>query len=377
MSPVHAAPPGGSREHPGAHPDPGRTGPGEAGPGAAHAPAAGTAVEAASWSAVEVGARNPGATGSSQALAPPGPPAATGGPVPRAEPSAPLQDDGEFGPTAMGDPGPAAVTDAPEAPGPLAAAAAFVRQTLAIVEAEVRKLRHDPVELLTRAAQPALWMLVFGQVMGRLRGVPTGGLPYLDFMAPGILAQSTLFVAIFYGIALIWERDLGILHKYMASPVPRTALVLGKALSAGVRALTQAVVIYLLAAATGVAVRSDPAALVGVLALAVLGAAVFSTFSLIVACLVRTRERFMGIGQVLTMPLFFASNAIYPLQLMPGWVHGIARVNPLTYQVDALRGLMIHGGASQFGLAHDVGVLALALALLVAVASRLYPRAVT
>ncbi|HEY8345986.1 MAG TPA: ABC transporter permease [Symbiobacteriaceae bacterium] len=71
----------------------------------------------------------------------------------------------------------------------------------------------------------------------------TEGLPYLDFMAPGVLAQSTLFVAIFYGISLIWERDLGILHKYMVSPAPRAALVLGKALSAGVRALAQAVVV--------------------------------------------------------------------------------------------------------------------------------------
>ncbi|WP_243123450.1 ABC transporter permease [Thermaerobacter sp. FW80] len=376
MSPAPAAPPGGSREQPDPHLDPGRTGPGEAGPGAARAPVAGAAVQPAPWTAVEPGVRSPGATGWIQAPASPGTPAASGGAVPGAAPAAPLPDDGESGPTATGDPGSRGGPGA-TAPGPLAAAAAFVRQTLTIVEAEVRKLRHDPFELVTRAVQPALWMLVFGQVMGRLRGMPTGGLPYLDFMAPGILAQSTLFVAIFYGIALIWERDLGILHKYMASPAPRTALVLGKALSAGVRALTQAVVIYLLAAATGVAVRSDPAALVGVLALAVLGAAVFSTLSLVVACLVRTRERFMGIGQVLTMPLFFASNAIYPLHLMPGWVHGIARVNPLTYQVDALRGLMIRGGASQFGLGHDVAVLALALAFLVAVASRLYPRAVT
>lgn len=82
--------------------------------------------------------------------------------------------------------------------------------------------------------------MVFGQVFGRLREVPTGGLRYMDFMAPGILAQSVLFIAIFYGIAVIWERDLGILHRYMVSPASRIALVLGKALSAGVRALSQA-----------------------------------------------------------------------------------------------------------------------------------------
>src|SRR5438477_407323 len=114
----------------------------------------------------------------------------------------------------------------------------FLRQTLAVAEAEIRKLRHDPMELLTRAIQPLLWLVA--------------------------------------SIAL--------------------------------------------------------------------GAAIFSTFSLAVACLVKTRERFMGIGQVLTMPLFFASNAIYPLAMMPAWLRGLAAANPLTYQVDALRELMIDGG---------------------------------
>jgi len=88
---------------------------------------------------------------------------------------------------------------------------------------------------------------------------------------------------------------------------------------------------------------------------------------------VKTRERVMGIGQVLTMPLFFASNAIYPVALMPGWLRVVAAVNPLTYQVDALRALMIQGGTSTFGLGLDFAVLAGVLALFVAAASRLYP----
>lgn len=81
--------------------------------------------------------------------------------------------------------------------------------------------------------------------------------------------------------------------------------------------------------------RTEPAAVFGVLAAAVLGTAVFSTFSLIIACIVKTRERFMGGGQVFTMPLFFASNALYPLSLMPEWLRTVARANPLTYLVDA------------------------------------------
>lgn len=86
-------------------------------------------------------------------------------------------------------------------------------QTLAIAEAELRKLRHDPVELLTRVVQPILWLLMFGQVMGRANAIPTGGLPYVDFLAPGILAQSVVFIAIFYGLSAIWERDAGVLTK--------------------------------------------------------------------------------------------------------------------------------------------------------------------
>jgi ABC-2 type transport system permease protein len=191
---------------------------------------------------------------------------------------------------------------------------------LGVAEAEVRKLRHDPWELATRAIQPTLWLVVFGQVMAHVRGLPTGDPGYLDFMTPGILVQSVLFVAIFYGISAIWERDLGILQKFLVSPASRTALVLGKGISAGVRALSQALIVYLLAFAMGVHTSFRLLHILGVLGFIVLGAAMLSTLSLIVACLVKTRERFMGIGQVLTMPIFFASNAIYPLALMPRWL---------------------------------------------------------
>jgi ABC-2 type transport system permease protein len=102
----------------------------------------------------------------------------------------------------------------------------------------------------------------------------------------------------------------------------------------------------------------------------------FSTFSLAVACLVKTRERFMGIGQVLTMPLFFASNAIYPIDSMPGWVRVVARMNPLSYEVDALRSLMVEGGRTVFGLGVDVVVLMVVFALLVLLTARLYPKVV-
>jgi ABC-2 type transport system permease protein len=252
----------------------------------------------------------------------------------------------------------------------------FIDKTLVIAELEARKLRHDPTELITRAIQPALWLLVFGEVFTRTHAIPTEGLRYIDFMAPGILAQSVLFIAIFYGIAIIWERDLGIVHKLLATPTPRAALVLGKALSAGLRGLSQALIVYGLALVLAVRINWSPLALLGVLVVVLVGSALFSTLSLLIAALVKTRERFMGIGQVLTMPLFFASNAIYPLVIMPPWLQTIARANPLTYEVDALRALMLVGGASTYGLAVDFGILAAALTVLVMVGARAYPRVV-
>ena len=260
---------------------------------------------------------------------------------------------------------------------PFSFLARYVARTLTIAGMEARKLLHDPTELLTRAVQPALWLLVFGQVFTRIRAIPTGSLRYIDFMAPGILSQSVLFISIFYGISVIWERDLGILHKFLVSPTPRSALVMGKAISAGLRALAQALIVYLLAVLLGVGMDWNPVALLGVILVVMLGAAFFSTFSLVIACLVKTRERFMGIGQILTMPLFFASNAIYPISIMPRWLQIISHANPLTYQVDALRFLMLSGGTTSYGLGMDLGVLALATAVAVAVGSRLYPTIAT
>ena len=252
----------------------------------------------------------------------------------------------------------------------------FVLDAWTIAEGELRKLRHDPSELLTRAVQPLLWLLVFGQVMAKARAIPTpGNIGYIDFLAPGILAQSALFSAIFFGIAVIWERDLGVLHKYLVSPAARSALVTGKALAGGLRSLVQAAMVYLLALLMGVHLRLDPISLAAVAAVVVMGSAAFATFSLVIACLVRTRERFMGIGQILTMPLFFASSAVYPLSIMPDWLKILAQINPLTYQVDALRSLMLQSGSptvSSIGL--DFGVLTLTTVILIVIAARLYPR---
>jgi ABC-2 type transport system permease protein len=249
----------------------------------------------------------------------------------------------------------------------------FFEESTAIAQVELKKLFRDPAELFSRAVQPILWLAVFGQVFSHVRGIPTGNVSYLAFMTPGILAQGVLFTAIFYGIGVIWERDLGIVHKMLVSPAHRSALVVGKAASAGFRGVVQTVIIYIIALVMGVKLQWNPFAICGVLFAVALGSAIFSTFSLAIACIVKSRERFMGIGQLLTMPLFFASNAIYPLDMMPTWLQFVARLNPLTYLVDALRGLMIQGGESVHPLALDLGIMAVIFLILAAISAKLYP----
>jgi ABC-2 type transport system permease protein len=253
----------------------------------------------------------------------------------------------------------------------------FIDQTFIITEFELRKLRHDFTELITRALQPALWMVIFGEVFSHSGAMHTGNIPYLDFIAPGILAQSVLFVAIFFGINVIWERDLGIVQKFLASPTPRAALVLGKGFSAGIRSLSQTIIVYGLSLLLGVKLNWNPLALFNVFIMVILGATLFSTFSLIIACIVKTRERFMGVGQVLTMPLFFASNAIYPTDIMPNWLKTISHLNPLTYLVDALRTFMLAGSTSTFGPGYDYAVILLTTIILIIIGARLYPRLAT
>jgi ABC-2 type transport system permease protein len=238
---------------------------------------------------------------------------------------------------------------------------------------ELQKIRHDRTELYTRAIQPALWLLIFGETFSRLRAIPTGKVPYLDYLAPGILAQSTLFIAIFYGIQIIWDRDAGVLAKLLVTPTPRAALITGKAFAAGMRALTQAVAILVLSAILGVTLTLNPLRWLGVVVIVMLGTAFFSCLSMTIAGLAMSRDRLMGIGQAITMPLFFGSNALYPIGLMPGWLRVISHVNPLSYEVDALRHLLI---GTPGNLLLDFAVLLVAAAAGITAASALLGRLV-
>jgi ABC-2 type transport system permease protein len=242
-----------------------------------------------------------------------------------------------------------------------------VSSALTIADMEVRKIHHDSTELWTRLVQPALWLLIFGEVLNTVKGLSSGGLPYIAFITPGVLAQSVLFVAIFYGINIVWEKDVGVLTKLLSTPSPYSSIVIGKALSAGIRGIFQAVMIFALALIIGVNVRLDVLDVAGVFLAIIVFAMCFASLSMLLASFLRTRDRMMGIGQLITMPLFFASNAIYPLSIMPTWLKDVAMVNPVSYTVDAMRAMLLTGDYSNLPI--DIAAISFSTILFVSLAS--------
>ena len=247
--------------------------------------------------------------------------------------------------------------------------------TFAMGWAELRKLRHDHLDIFTRSVQPLLWLFIFGTALQHNHALSGGSGDYRAYLAPGVMAQAALFVAIFFGLGVIWERDVGQLQRLLATPLPRLGIVLGKATGAAIRALAQAVVLLVVIAIARISIHWSVQGVVGAIALLLLGTAAFACLSMILASLVRTRERFMGIGQLVVMPLFFASSALYPLAIMPAWLRVVAHANPLSYEVHGMRDLLL--GISAGGwLWLDFTVMISFLVVTAVVAAKTYPRAI-
>ena len=246
--------------------------------------------------------------------------------------------------------------------------------TLAMAQAELRKLRHDHLDIITRSVQPLLWLFIFGTAL-RHSGLGIGKLDYRAYLAPGVMAQAAMFIAIFFGLAVIWERDVGQLQRLLATPLPRTAIVLGKAAGACVRALVQALLLLAVLAAAAIPVRWTLLGVIGTLAMLLLGTGAFACMSMLLAAVVKERERFMGIGQLIMMPLFFASSALYPLSVMPGWLRAVAHVNPLTYEVQGLRQMLVGVGGRGVLWLDFLVVMGFFIIMLLA-ATRAYPKAI-
>ena len=227
----------------------------------------------------------------------------------------------------------------------------FWRIAEAMIELEVRRVWHDRTEMYIRAVQPVLWLVVFGYVVGSLHAIPTpGNVPYMDYITPGVIIQATTSVAIFYGLIMIWERESGILKKLIATPASKWSIVIGRSMAAGVRALFQVLFILPVAWLLGIHFLPNPLYFAAGLAIIFFCGSGFAALSILVASILKTRERFVGIGQVLIFPLFFTSSALYPVRAMPPIIQSLAQINPMTYMVDAVRGLMFTGDLSTLPL---------------------------
>jgi len=245
------------------------------------------------------------------------------------------------------------------------------REIIVFAELELRRIKHDPWEVFTRAIQPILWLTVFASIMGSRIKLPVG-VSYATYIAPGVLMQSAVFISLAYGIMLVWERDSGILKRLLTTPLRRIVIVSGRAFAGAVRASTQLIIILIIAYLMGAGLNYNPLNIALAFMALIIGCMGFTALSILVATLLKTRERFMGIINAITMPLFFTSNALYPIDIMPYPLQVIAIGNPLTYIVEVLRKILIYNNLVDTGL--DIAIIVLFTILSITIASKWFKK---
>jgi ABC-2 type transport system permease protein len=202
---------------------------------------------------------------------------------------------------------------------------------------DVLRFVRDRPRILVALAQPLIYLFIFGTGLAPAMAATTGGaLDFRQFMFPGILALAVLFTAIFSAISVVWDREFGFLKEVMVAPVSRTAVALGKVAGGATIAMMQGLLVLLLAPFIGV--RLDAATVVEIIALMLLLACVATAFGILISARQRTMEGFQMIMNFLLLPMFFVSGAFFPLRGVPLWLAWLARIDPVTYGVDALRG---------------------------------------
>jgi ABC-2 type transport system permease protein len=229
---------------------------------------------------------------------------------------------------------------------------------------------RSPPRIVAALAQPLLYMLAFGYGFGRIYQMAGQG-DYLAFLAPGILGMSILFTSIFSGMELIWDRQFGFLKETLAAPVSRLNVMLGRTAGGATVATFQAVIVLVLAIVFGFRPHDWSMLIPAVLAM-FLVALLFTTLGTWFAAMLSDFQGFQMIMNFLVMPMFFLSGAMFPLNNVPRVLALIARFDPLSYGVDAFRGLL--GGTSHFGLGVDFAVLSAITLVLLALGSRAFSR---
>jgi len=234
---------------------------------------------------------------------------------------------------------------------------------------EIRKAYQTPILVFMTLIQPVIWLGLFGKAFN-LGSVFTGGsfnipglnIPksvldqlsvtmmqstfgtsdYFSFLAVGMLTFVLVFTCMFSGMSIVWDRRFGFLEKVLGTPVSRGAIVMGKVLSSVVKSFIQAAIVLVIAVLLGMSVTDlTPQGILGTFAALFLLAMGLSSLFVMLALRSTDWQQQMAIMNLLNLPLLFASNALFPTHLMPGWLQDVAKVNPISYGVDVGRQLLL------------------------------------
>jgi ABC-2 type transport system permease protein len=200
---------------------------------------------------------------------------------------------------------------------------------------ELIRFRKDRMRIVTSLIQPLLFLFVLGS---GLNSVTTGDVDLRTFIYPGVLCVAVMFTAIFSAASIVWDREFGFMREMMVAPVRRSSIVIGKCLGGATVASLQGVI--LIALAWAVDVPYSVAFVLGVFGMMLLLAFAMTAFGVMVAVRIKQMQAFMGVTQMVVMPMFFISGALFPVTGLPAWLAFLNRIDPITYAVDPMRKLV-------------------------------------
>ena len=249
--------------------------------------------------------------------------------------------------------------------------------TYTIFWREMKRYRKSRSGVLIRLIQPAVWIIVIGNTFAGtqplIQSVGFAG-EYIEFMAPGVIILTAIFTSIFGGVNTLWDRRYGFMNKALTAPISRSSIALGKMLAISLISALQSSLILGIAFAIGVSFP-NPLLIAPIMAIVILFSLGFSGISVMVAATAKSQETFWGIINFLGMPLFMLSPALFPLELLPEWLATAARLNPVTYTVLLVRGMMtgVNEGVNSF---LSIGVIAIFVVVMIGLASYVFTREV-
>jgi ABC-2 type transport system permease protein len=205
---------------------------------------------------------------------------------------------------------------------------------------ELIRFVNDRMRMITSLVQPLLFLFVLGSGLQRLSSAGTHGVQLKTFIYPGILCIAVMFTAMFSAASIVWDREFGFLREMMVAPIRRSSIVIGKCLGGATVASFQGVIVICLAGL--VHVPYDPLLILGIFGLQLLLAFAITAFGVMVAVRISQMQSFMGVMQMIVMPMFFISGALFPVSGLPGWLTVLNRLDPLTYAVDPMRRLVFN-----------------------------------